>query len=151
MKPRFVIAVFLVLALAVPATLLAQQSKAEKEVLAVVEELQKANLQGPPENIPTFEKYLADSFIRIPTNGAVYTKADIMDGWKTGKIKVDLTELSDLKIRIYGDTAVATAIVNNKANMLGVVTNERLRWTRVFVKHNGIWQCVLFQNTPLKQ
>jgi ketosteroid isomerase-like protein len=153
MKPRFVIVMLLVLALAIPAQMLAQQSKAakEKEVRAVIDELTKANLKGGPEVVPIFEKYLADDFVRIPGNGAVFTKADMIDGWKTGRIKVEKLELSDLKIHIYGNTAVATGIFKTVSTVIGTNYDSTNRWTRVFVKRDGIWKNVLYQNTPIKQ
>jgi len=48
MKLRFVVAMFLVIALAVPMTMLAQQSKAEKEkeVRAIFDQFKAANLKG---------------------------------------------------------------------------------------------------------
>jgi ketosteroid isomerase-like protein len=147
MKPRFAIAMLLVLALAIPATMLAQQSKAEKEVRAVIDELTQANLKGDAEAAAIFDKYLGDDFVRIPPSGAIYTKADMLDGWRTGKIKVDSLDLSDIKIHMYGNTAVATAISRAKSTVLGETMSGPTRYTRVFVKRGGIWQCVLYQNT----
>jgi hypothetical protein len=143
---------FLVLALAIPASMLAQQgSKAEKEVRAVIDELQKANLKGGAEGAVIFDKYLADDLTRIPANGAVLTKADLVNGFKTGKIKVDALELSDIKIRIYGHTAVATGISTRKETNMGARVAGGTRWTRVFVKRDGVWKNVLYQNTGIPE
>ena len=150
MKPSFVFTMLLVLALSVPASMLAQQnSKAEKEIRAIIDELTAANLKGGPEVVPIFDKYLADDFVRIPPSGAIYTKADMLDGWKTGKIKVQSAELSDLKIRVYGNTAVVTAISTAKSNVLGEAMSGQRRYTRVLVKRGGTWKCVLYQNTTI--
>jgi ketosteroid isomerase-like protein len=151
MKPRIVIVALLVLALAVPATMLAQGSKAEQEIRAVMDELHQANLKGGTEAIPIFARYYADDVERIPPNGAIYTKAQILEGFRTGKTKVESSEFSDIKIRVYGETAVATGIVRVKGTVIGAAVTGQNRWTRVFVKHGGTWQCVLYQNTPIKQ
>ena len=152
MKPHFAIVVLLVLALAVPASMLAQQnSKAEKEVRAVVDELAQANLKGGAEAASIFDKYLADDFVRIPGNGAIFTKADMLDGWRTGKIKVEKLDLSDVKVHVYGKTAVVTGVFKTVSTVIGTNYANTNRWTRVFVKHGGNWQCVLYQNTPIKQ
>ena len=152
MKPRLVIVMLLVLALAVPASMLAQQnSKAEKEVQAVVDKLQQANLKGGDEAIAVFYKYYTDDFVRIMPSGATFTKADLLDGWRTGKNKVNSSELSDIKIHMYRNTAVVTAITNAKSSIRGETMSGKSRYTRIFVKQGGIWQCVLYQNTPLKQ
>jgi len=150
MKRGLAIVALVILALAVPVSTLAQQSsKAEKEVRAIIDELTAANLKGGPEVVPIFDKYLADDFVRIPPSGATYTKADMLDGWKTGKIKVQSAELSDLKIRVYGNTAVVTAISTTKSNVLGEAMSGQSRYTRVLVKRGGTWECVLYQNTTI--
>jgi ketosteroid isomerase-like protein len=149
MKRSLAIVALVILALAVPVSMLAQQSKAEKEIRAIIDELTTANLKGGPEVVPIFDKYLADDFVRIPPSGAIYTKADMLDGWKTGKIKVQSAELSDLKIRVYGNTAVVTAISTAKSNVLGEAMSGQSRYTRVLVKRGGTWKCVLYQNTTI--
>ena len=65
MKPRFVIAMLLVLALAVPALMLAQQSKAEKEIHALIDELEPINVKGGAEAAAALDKMFADEWIRI--------------------------------------------------------------------------------------
>jgi hypothetical protein len=149
MKPRFVIAVLLVLALAIPATMLAQQSKAEKEVRAVVDELNQANLKGGDEAASVMDKYLANDVVRIPSNGSIFTKSDMVDGFKTGKIKVSKMEPSDVKVYIYGNTAVVTGIFTSVSTVVNASYNNTNRWTRVLVKRHGSWKTVLYQNTPI--
>jgi ketosteroid isomerase-like protein len=152
MKSRIALVMLLVLALAVPAAMLAQQSKAEKEVRAVITQLNQANIKAGADAVEIFEKYLADDFVRIPPNGAVFTKSDVVNANRTAKSGLEAQDVSDIKIRIYGNTAVATGILNSKGlSPLGYGGVLQSRWTRVFVKHGGIWQCVLYQNTPIKQ
>jgi hypothetical protein len=141
--------------MAVPASMLAQQnSKVEKEVRAVLDELHQANMKGGPEVVPIFDKYIADDVVRIPPNGALITKAEMLEGFRTGKLKVQKGEMSDLRIHIYGNTAVATGIENSRWTMMGTDYSGQFRWARVLVKRNGIWKSVLFTNTktePAKQ
>ena len=151
MKPRFVIAVLLVFALAVPVSMLAQQSKAEKEVLAVVDEINQANRTGGAEGAAVFEKYLADGLVRVPVSGALLTKADIVNGFKTGKINVDRLDISDIKEEMYGKTAVVTGIEKRSSMLLGTDVSGMARWTRVFVKRGGVWQLVAYQQTKVAQ
>jgi ketosteroid isomerase-like protein len=152
MKPRFLIIAFLVLALAVPATMLAQQSKAEKEVLAVMDKAQKAVLKGGVEAAAFFDKYNADDFTLIGPNGAVQTKAENLEGWRSGKTGYQKMDFSDVKVRIYGNTAVVTGIVKFLGEQAGVkYTDNQYRFTRVFVRQGGIWKHVLIQNTRITQ
>jgi hypothetical protein len=152
MKPHFAIVALVILALAVPASMLAQQnSKAEKEIRAALDQYVQTNLKGGTEAAATFDKLLADDYVRIAPNGAVYTKAEILDGWKTGKMKVESLEFSDIKIYMYGNTAVATGIERSKATVISANVTAPTRFARVFVKRGGVWKVVLYQNTPIKQ
>ena len=150
MKPRIMIAVLLVVALTVPASMLAQQSKAEKEVLAVIDAIQKGVLKGGAEAAATFDKYNADDFTLIQGNGAVLTKAETVEGWRSGKSRYQKMDFSDVKVRIYGNTAVVTGIVKFIGEQAGVkYTGNQYRFTRVFVRQGGIWKHVLIQNTRI--
>jgi hypothetical protein len=151
MKPRLVIVMLLVLALAVPASMPAQGSKAEQEVRTVMAELEQSNLKGGAEAASRLEKLLADDFIRIPPNGTALTKADVLDGWRTGKIKVASLVVSDIKVRIYGHTAIVTGIETSKAAMMGANYLGKTRLTRIFVKRASKWECVLFQSTTIAE
>ena len=86
MKPHFMIVVLLVLALAVPASMLAQQnSKAGIEVRASLDQVTQANLKGGAEAVAVFDKYYADDYTRITSDGSAFTKAETLDGFRTGK------------------------------------------------------------------
>ena len=152
MKLRFLIVVLLVLALAVPATMLSQQSTTakEKEVRAVIDEIQKGVLKGGVEAAATLDKYNADDFTLIGPNGAVQTKAENLEGFRSGKTGYQKMDFSDVKVRIYGNTAVVTGIVKFIGEQAGVnYTGNQYRFTRVFVRQDGIWKHVLIQNTRI--
>jgi hypothetical protein len=150
MKSRFVVVTLLVLALAVPALMLAQQnSKAEKEVRAIVEEIRQVNLKGGPEAVALLDKYNADDVVRIPGTGQLNSKADVLNGFKTGTLKLEALEYSDIKIRMYGKWAIVTGIENGKGTYLGTPWAGAYRFSRVFVKRDGIWKTVLYQDTEV--
>jgi ketosteroid isomerase-like protein len=155
MKSRFVVVILVVFALAVPATMLAQQnSKAakEKEVRAVIDEIQKGILKGGADAAATLDKYLADDFTQIQPNGSVLTKAEAVEGWRSGKSRYQKMDFSDVTVRIYGNTAVVTGIARYVGEQAGVKsTGNPARFTRVLVKRGGIWKQVLNQNTRIAQ
>ena len=77
------------------------------------------------------------------------TKADIMNGWSTGKLRVEAFDFSDVKVFMHGSTAVVTGIETGKGTYLGNPWTGAYRFSRVFVKRDGIWKMVLYQNTPV--
>ena len=152
MKRSLAIVTLVILALALPATMLAQQnSKAEKEIRAISEEIRTAAIKGGDEAIRVNEKYTADDFVRIPGFGAIFNKAEYLNGFKTGIVTVESLDDSDVKIRIDGKMAVLTAIQTGKGVQMGTPWTGTFRFSRVFVKRGGVWQCVLYQSTPIKQ
>ena len=152
MKPRFVIAVLLVFALAVPVSMLAQQnSKEEKEIRAVMEEMRQSVIKGNPEYAATLEKYCTEDMVRIPGYGRLITGTDFLAAAKKGATTVESLEYSDLKVRVYGKWAIATGIETGKGVQVGVPWTGTYRFSRVFVKRDGIWKTVLYQDTPIAQ
>ena len=126
--------------------------EAEKEVCAVIDEIQKAVLKGGAEAAATFDKYNADEFTLIQGTGAVLTKAENLEGFRSAKAGFQKMDLSDVKVRIYGNTAVVTGIVNYVGEQAGVKsTGNPARFTRVLVKRDGIWKQVLGQNTRIAE
>jgi len=149
MQRRVAIVTLVILALAVPASMLAQQSKAEKEIRAILAQSDQANLKGGAEAVATYDKILTDDYTRIPPNGTVLSKADILNSAKAGQLKYDLLEHSNVKVRVYGNTAVVTGVATEKGIRQGNSFSGKTRWTRIFVKRGGDWKIVLFQSTNM--
>ena len=153
MKLRLVIVTLLVVVLTIPASMLAQQnSKAEKEVRAQIEVIRQMALKsGEVEAAAFYDKYNADDVVRISPDGTLNTKTQILDGLRSGNLKLESFDFSDVKILIHGKTAVVTGIESGKGTYLGTPWTGAFRWSRVLEKRNGIWKGVLYQSTPLKQ
>jgi ketosteroid isomerase-like protein len=56
-----------------------------------------------------------------------------------------------MKVRVYGDMAVATYGSTDKGSYKGKDISGRFRWTDVFVKRNGRWEIVAGQGTRISQ
>jgi hypothetical protein len=156
MKRHLAIVTLVILALAVPASMLAQQnSKAEKEIRALLEEHRTAAMKGSAEGARIADKNYPDDFVRIPGDGRIFTKAEFLEGFKAGNVTVESLDYSDLKIRIDGKMAVVTGIKTGKGVQMGVPWTGTFRFSRVYVKRDGLWKNVLYQDTrmpaPAKQ
>ncbi|MEO5647611.1 MAG: nuclear transport factor 2 family protein [Chitinophagaceae bacterium] len=90
------------------------QSKAEKQVASLVEELRKAMID--PEKTK-FEKIVSDDLSYGHSGGKVEDKAAFMDAYLKGRSDFVSIDLTDQSIKIYGKTA----IVRHK---LSGVTND---------------------------
>src|SRR5713226_4001586 len=103
MKRLFAIVTVVVLAWAASSLMLAQGRNAEQQIRAVFDQINDALLKG---DAAAWGKLAADDFTGIGADGKVLNKAEVMDGHRTGKIKYESIDTSDIKVRVYGDTAV---------------------------------------------
>ena len=116
-----------------------QLKKMEKDRAAAVVKGDVAALEG----------MTSDDYILINANGQVSDKATTMNNIKTGNIKLTANDISDLKVRVYGNTAVVTGKSDAKGSIGGRELKGPVMFTRVYVKKNGKWQSVAFQQTPV--
>src|SRR5260370_19761639 len=56
----------------------------------------------------TLDKQTSDDYVLISMTGRMADKSQMLDGFKSGQSKLTSNELSDLKVRVYGDAAVGT-------------------------------------------
>jgi len=87
----------------------------------------------------------------IDPDGGVIDKARFLGVIKSGMLTHELMESSDSQIRVYGDSAIVTAITKTKGKFAGQPLATEERATDFFVKRNGRWQCVFSQLTTLKK
>jgi ketosteroid isomerase-like protein len=96
-------------------------------------------------NVNLMDHLMADDYIGISANGTVATKTQELDQRKAGTIRIQSLDLSDLKVRVYGDTAVVTS----RAELTGVNGQSDIsgnyRYTRVYNKRLGQWKIVSFE------
>jgi len=100
-------------------------------------------------DVATLEGLISDDYTFINAYGQLSDKAKTMNDIKTGVIKLTANEVSDLKVRVYGDTAVVTGTSSAKGTIRGRELTGPVMFTRVYVKKNGKWQSVAFQQTPV--
>jgi ketosteroid isomerase-like protein len=100
-------------------------------------------------DVATLEKLTSDDYILINANGQLSDKPTTMNNIKTGNIKLTTNDLSDLKVRVYGNTAVVTGKSDAKGSIGGRELKGPVMFTRVYVKKDGKWQSVSFQQTPI--
>jgi ketosteroid isomerase-like protein len=124
----------------------AASGSVENALTQIEQELLDALLKGDPT---ANERYLADSFMFIAPDGTVSDKAQGIADIKSGALKFESSKLDDMKVRVYGDTAVVTYITTDKATYKGQDISGQYRWTDVFVKQGDKWLIVSGQGTPV--
>jgi ketosteroid isomerase-like protein len=81
--------------------------------------------------------------------GELHSKAQVLDGFKSGANKFESRELSDLSVRVHGNTAVVTGRLAIKGTENGKANSSEGRFTRVYVKEKGNWISIANQTTTI--
>jgi ketosteroid isomerase-like protein len=83
--------------------------------------------------------------------GAMHTKAEVLASMKNDKTVLDSLEVSDMNVRVEGNTAIVTGINHAKGrDDKGAAFDRRVRFTDVFLKKDGRWQVVATQGTTIQ-
>jgi hypothetical protein len=141
------------LALAVIAFIVMQPAvHAQSDTVAAITKLENDNVKADLAGDRAWsEKYLADDYLACDSDGKWFTKADILkllNDSKNNNFKNE--KISDLKVRVYGSTAVATYQDIYDATLEGKHHMGSVQSTDVWVKTGSDWKLVSSQNTTIK-
>jgi hypothetical protein len=139
MKRFFMLPVLLCLA---SVAVLGQGKTEEQAVLKLEEQWVAALVKA---DTAALEKLYADDLVYTHSSGAVDTKAKYIDSLKTGKTKYESLDRDDIKVRMYGTTAIVTCHAIFKVNNNTI----NLRYVHIYVKEKGAWKMVMHQATRL--
>ena len=113
---------------------------AEEELLKLEEAFSEAIVKNDLEGIG---RLVADDWIIIDPNGEIVDRTRFFEVIKSGALTHDTMDSEDFRVRVYGDSAVVTAVTRTKGKFMGQEFSTQERATDVFVKRDGRWRCVL--------
>ena len=122
----------------------AEDQQTIREVVDMERQAKEASLRRDPE-FPLHA--LAEDYVAISPLGQITTKKDAISFRKSGQLRYDTIDVSDMVVRLYGDTAIVTARADVKGHQLGEDFSGPYRYTRVWVRRGGHWQAVSYQAT----
>ncbi|MEJ7736351.1 MAG: nuclear transport factor 2 family protein [Chitinophagaceae bacterium] len=129
-----------------PAAAEAAGTNDEQTIKKIEQELLDALLKG---DASANERYQASTYIFTAPDGTVMDKAKGIADIKSGDLKFESSKLDDMKVHVYGNTAVVTCRTTDKGKYKDVDLSGQYRWTDTFVKQNGRWQLVAGQGTKI--
>ena len=142
---------FLTLVLAAAMPVQAEQPKADSDaaISQTLQAMEQAWLDAEKNNdAAAFEQIVADDWIAVNPDGKSQTKAERAAEIKTAHV-VSAT-LGDMRVRVFGDTAVVTGTDDEITMTDGKKSNDHYVWTDVFLKRNGKWLAVASQTAQIK-
>lgn len=94
-------------------------------------------------NAKAVEPFLAADWVIIDPDGGLIDKSRFLAVIDSGALSYETMESEDFRVRVYGDTAVVTALTKTNGKFMGQGFNTQERATDVFVKWDGRWQFVI--------
>jgi ketosteroid isomerase-like protein len=98
-------------------------------------------------DLEAIERFVTDDWIIINADGGIIDRERFLEVIKSGTLTHEMMESEDMRVRVYGDSAVVSALTRSKGKFMGQEFTTHERSTDVFVRRDGQWRCVLTQLT----
>jgi len=95
----------------------------------------------------TMDQILADDFVLVTGRGAVFSKADLLDSARKKEVTYEGQdeEPGTQKVRVWGDTAVVTALLWIKSVQAGKPADYKLWFSDTYIRTPTGWRYVFGQ------
>jgi ketosteroid isomerase-like protein len=88
----------------------------------------------------TMDRILADDFILVTGRGAVFTKEDLLTSARNKEVIYEHQEDTQQTVRIWGDTAVITALLWQKGTNNGKPFDDKLWFSDTYLRTPTGWR-----------
>jgi ketosteroid isomerase-like protein len=140
-----ILGLFIIVLLAASAN--AAQAPSDEEQISKLENdwvraLEKRDREG-------LNKVLAQEFTFIEPDGSIVNRDDYLSDRSSTASVIDSFEIADVKVRVFGDSALVTGIAQISERRQGKRYRFSLRWKEFWVKEFGNWKVFSGQATPV--
>jgi ketosteroid isomerase-like protein len=134
------------------ATKEARSSVDDEKAVATLDTEYQAAVKN--NDVATMDRILADDFMLVTGLGKTYSKKDLLEEARSKRVIYEHQEDINQKVRVWGDTAVVTALLWAKGTEDGKPFDYKLWFSDTYVRTQNGWRYVLAQastrlpNTP---
>lgn len=98
-------------------------------------------------DVKTMEQILHPEFVLVRGDGRVVSRDDILDGARSGEYKYEKQDEIEgsQTVRVWGDTAVVTALLWIKGTHKGEAFDRRIWFSDTYVRTAGGWRYAFAQ------
>jgi ketosteroid isomerase-like protein len=139
-----------ILALTAAASLAQTPVAPEQALIKLENEWSQASIK---RDGAALQRFYADEYLSTNAEGVVSDKATELKNLTTGVFLLTAYKFEDMKVHVYGDTAVVTGrnTIKGRWEDLGRDVSGPYRFTDVFVRRDGRWQCVASQSSRMSE
>jgi ketosteroid isomerase-like protein len=118
----------------------------EQELIGVENAWKQAVVQRDAQAL---HRLYADEYTSTDREGQVWAKTEDIQIDTAGNFRLESFKLDDLNVHLYGNVAVVTGRNRGRGTLLGRPASSETRFTDVFVRRDGRWQCVTSHSTDI--
>jgi ketosteroid isomerase-like protein len=118
------------------------QNKPDAEASRILALENKWNAAYKRGDIAAMESLLAPDFIITVEDGSTFSKSGYIAHNGDSTLRIEITEMSGLNVRMHGNAAVVTGAYHEKGTSKGKPYDFRDRFTDVWMNVNGKWQVI---------
>jgi ketosteroid isomerase-like protein len=96
-------------------------------------------------DVATMDRILGDDFVLVTGLGKTYSKRDLLEEARSKRMQYERQEDSQQKVRVWGDTAVVTALLWAKGTQDGKPFDYKLWFSDIYLKTEKGWRYVFAQ------
>ena len=124
-----------------------QGGSVEQTLMRLEKQKDEAHLRADKA---AFERLYADDYVAINGLGGFVTKKDVLDFNTTQGSMYEICSSEDIKVRVFGDTAVVTGRYRFKYRKpIEGKDDDQYRYTNIYVKRESGWQIAAAQYTRI--
>jgi ketosteroid isomerase-like protein len=127
----------------------ASETAAERELRELRELTAAWDRAVVARDVAAIDALLADEWFVVDADGTVARKEAFLALLRSGDLVQDVARTHDLVVRVDGRTAVTVARGVSDGRLHGTPFRREQRVSRVFVRRDGAWRCVLTHLSPL--
>jgi ketosteroid isomerase-like protein len=93
-------------------------------------------------DVATMARILADGFVLVVGSGKVFTKQDLLEESRSGRIVYERQDATERIVRLWGDTAIVTAFLSAKGTEDGKPFSYCVWFSDTYVRTPAGWKYV---------
>ena len=126
-------------------------SNVQKDIDAIKKMETDINAEFLKGKADLFEKYVIQTARFTAPDGSQLSRDAITIAVRNGSLKFTQSNLSDLHVIVFVDTAIATYLTDDKGTFNGQSIDGKTRWMDTWARIGGNWTCVGLAGTPLME
>ena len=133
-----------------PVVAAADRSADDADVAREIERLEQQLVTAiEAKDLATYQKLVAEDYVAVTAAGET-TRPQTIETYRNGALSLPGLKIGEIKVHVYGDTAMISARTFGDRVENGKTTPNRVRYMRIWMKRQGQWRAVAQMARPLE-